>query len=233
MLSSRDTPFTLDGWALVIEDLRRLALLQGGGANDLNAGAIDANQQALNDLATALNEHEVDSDAHAELFAAVDAAIAAATAAAATAFTGFNVTENSFSWASGALATIVLAQTEYDPGSLYNTGTGEFTVGTTGVYLLGFGLNIQFGHDSGTSTLYIQGQFYKNGSVIDSDFYPLSQQSIAGAFAAGYATVGKTSIASLTAGDVITVRGSYTASATGVNFTQAGAGTFCATRLGT
>jgi hypothetical protein len=67
MLSSRDTPFSADGWALIIEDVRRLALLVGGGANDLNAGAVDANQEALNDLASALNEHEVDQDAHAEL----------------------------------------------------------------------------------------------------------------------------------------------------------------------
>lgn len=69
MLSSRDTPMNEDGWSLIIEDLRRLALLVGGGSNDLNAGAIDADQQAINDLSTALNSHEVDPAAHAELLA--------------------------------------------------------------------------------------------------------------------------------------------------------------------
>ncbi len=69
MLSSRDTPMNEDGWSLIIEDLRRLALLVGGGSNDLNAGAIDADQQAINDLSTALNSHEVDPAAHADLLA--------------------------------------------------------------------------------------------------------------------------------------------------------------------
>lgn len=69
MLSSRDTPFDADGWALIIEDIKRLALLVGGGANDLNAGAIDATQEAINDLSTALNSHEVDPEAHAALLA--------------------------------------------------------------------------------------------------------------------------------------------------------------------
>lgn len=231
MLSSRDTPMDPDGWALVIEDIRRLALLVGGGANDLNAGAIDADQQAINDLSTALNSHEIDPDAHAALLA--NYLLRSDYTAPTTTFTGFNVTEDSFSWASGALATIVLAQTEYDPGGLYNAATGEFTVGTSGVYLLSFGLGISFNDTSGTSDLFIQGQFYKNGSPIDADYYPISRDVATGAFGSGEASIGKTTVANLTAADVITVRGSYSATSTGVGFAQGGSGTFCATRLGT
>lgn len=227
MLPNVDTPMTEDGWAIMVRAIRHLALVQAGGANDLNAGAVDADQIALQEFFDALSALRAEADPFPQYQLAADASSGSGS------FSGFNVSEDSFAWASGAIATIILAQTEYDPGSLYNAATGAFTVATAGVYALSLGLNIQFSHDSGTSDLYIQGQFYKNASPIDSDFYALSRDIATGAFGAGRATVNKSIIANLAAGDVITVRGSYNATSTGVNFTQAGAGTFCATYLGT
>jgi hypothetical protein len=46
MLTNGSTPFTEDGFAAVIADLRRLYLLVGGGSNDLNNASTDVTQDA-------------------------------------------------------------------------------------------------------------------------------------------------------------------------------------------
>lgn len=108
MLSGRDTPFDEDGFALVIQDVRRLALLVAGGANDLNAGAVDADQTAISeatvaatvdDVDRAIADHVAATNPHTQyaLQTEVDAAIAALGTmstqdASAVAITGGSIT---------------------------------------------------------------------------------------------------------------------------------------------
>ncbi len=134
MLTSRDTPFDEDGHALIIEDLKRLNLLIANGANDLNAGAVDATQQAINDLASGLNQHEVDPQAHAELFAAA----AATAAAAAGTTTVMQVAEATPATSQVYPTAIAPSTTVIDTASGWNVGTGTYTIPTAGYYALSF-----------------------------------------------------------------------------------------------
>lgn len=45
MLTNPGTPMDKDGWADVLSDIRRLYLMIEGGANDLNANTVEANQE--------------------------------------------------------------------------------------------------------------------------------------------------------------------------------------------
>lgn len=47
MLSNNGTPFTEEGFAAVIADLRRIFLLVGGGSNDLNNASTDVTQDGV------------------------------------------------------------------------------------------------------------------------------------------------------------------------------------------
>lgn len=135
MLSSRDTPFSEDGWALIIEDIRRLALLVGGGSNDMNAGAIDADQQAINDLSTALNSHEIDPDAHATLLASY--LLRTDYTAPFTILSTVNTVGGSQALGATTTTTITgYTTTGTDTLTGFNTGTGILTVPTTGLYLV-------------------------------------------------------------------------------------------------
>ncbi len=138
MLSSRDTPFSVDGWPLVIEDIQRLKLLIGNGANDMNAGAVDATQQAINDLASGLNAHEVDPDAHAALFAAVNDAITAAAAAVPSPlvamYTGTNAAQTINSGLSATLSSVFTTSVVDELSGAWSSGI--FTAPSTGIYSL-------------------------------------------------------------------------------------------------
>ncbi len=215
-----------DGWSLVIEDLRRLSLLVGGGANDMNAGAIDADQQALNDLASGLSAHEIDPDAHLELD---DRYLRLADYSTTPTFRGFCVEVNATTLNVGTPTTVVFAADETDPGGVYNAATGEFTVPTTGYYLLSFGFSDS--HTAGAvfaENWFISANFYRNGSVIDGSNYFAKDGGYLQPLESDYASIAKTYIKSLTAGDVIVVK-AYTNLA-GSNGTD---GNYAATFLGT
>ncbi len=63
MLSNRNTPFDADGFALLVEDMRRLAKHVYGGSNDLNAEAESVSQE--NETGDdALDEHIAAADPH-------------------------------------------------------------------------------------------------------------------------------------------------------------------------
>lgn len=55
MLTNGGTPFTEDGFAAVVADLRRLFLLVGGGSNDLNNASTDVTQDGITDGENANN----------------------------------------------------------------------------------------------------------------------------------------------------------------------------------
>lgn len=134
MLSSRDTPFDEDGFALVLEDLKRLSLLVGGGSNDLNAGAVDADQEAFQELTTALSAHEIDPDAHPELdnrYLRISAY---------TAYSPYYVTSQGSSIttqnATGSLDQLTTAVIDATGTGSLSLASGVFTAPATGLYLI-------------------------------------------------------------------------------------------------
>lgn len=91
MLSNRDTEFSEDGWALALDDLRRHDLLLSQGSNDLNAGAVAANQTTT-DLSDGLAAHVAASNPHPQyqLLSDVAASTSYVTTGAGTETVGVN-----------------------------------------------------------------------------------------------------------------------------------------------
>lgn len=71
MLSNRNTPFDADGFALIVEDMRRLAKSVYGGSNDLNSDAIAVSQETV-DGSDALDAHVAAADPHPQYALADD-----------------------------------------------------------------------------------------------------------------------------------------------------------------
>lgn len=134
MLSSRDTPFDEDGWALVVQDLRHLALLIGGGANDLNAGAQAANQITSQDISDALSALLAEDNPFPQYQLAANATGVSPTFYVATISsagpTGVAFPTTLTGWTGGA-------------GTLtgFNTTTGIFTPPANGAYAFSLGFS--------------------------------------------------------------------------------------------
>lgn len=230
MLSNRDTPLDLDGWACVIQDLKRLELLITGGANDLNAGAKDANQEALNELSTALGDHEVDPAAHAALLA--DYLLRADyTAPTAAAYSGFSVNANLGALAPTTVSSIfIMTSGEVDPGSAYNAATGVYTVPATGYYLVTFSVSYSWGAGADDSQVRFQANLFLNGSAVNDEAWQTT--GVRFNFFSAFGNVSKTVTLALTAGDLLTLRGLYALNFGLIGTAVAASGSWGATYVG-
>jgi hypothetical protein len=130
MLPNVDTPMTEDGWAIMVRAIRHLALVQAGGANDLNAGAVDADQIALSEFFDALSALRAESDPFPQYQLAADASSATSATASINKVSGGSQTI-----ASG-VAAAVSSYSAVGTATLsgMDVTTGIFTAPADGLY---------------------------------------------------------------------------------------------------
>jgi hypothetical protein len=125
----RTNPTTLfdeDGFGDVISDIRSLRLQIAGSTNDLNAGAVAADQDTAEEDLTPLTLADVQ--------ALIDDAIGGDSSSTATACSSYRLSSSQQAFPATTSATIVFNTTEYDPLSMQNTSTGVMTISEAGTY---------------------------------------------------------------------------------------------------
>ncbi len=227
MLSNRNTPFDEDGWALVIADVRRLMLLVGGGANDLNAGATDGNQEAINELGTALDEHVAAPDPHPQYLLAADYSEPVAGVAALTGFKAYDA----FNTTPAPNTVLKPATISWDTSSGYNSSTGEYTAPSSGYYSAYAKYKVVSGAGFGAGVISAAFYMQVNGSLlITADTGGQIAVTLA-ALGTGIFCVTISTVLYLTAGDKLTLLGGASADP-GVTWYLT-EGVFIATKIGT
>ena len=223
VLPNVDTQMDEDGWAIVIRAIRHLALVQAGGANDLNNGAVDANQVALSEFADALSALRAEADPFPQYQLAADAT------GAAVAFKAVDAT----TYSSLTYPTTLKPTAQFDTDSAYSVGTGVYTVPSTGYYTLMFACQVEVITSAGGNEDFIFG-IQSNGSFISGaggdNTFRLKTYAATGII--GHALpVFITAIARLTAGDAIKVVGGLNSSGSLTSYSVAGI-TFSISKIG-
>lgn len=130
MLTNRNLNFDADGFALLVEDIRRLSKHVFGGSNDLNANAVAVDQLTQNDISSALDEHVAAADPHPQYQLLDDVVTADTNAYGLVAIRG---SSQAVSSGTGSYD-IVCNSIVRDDSGLYSTLTGYYTAPVDGWY---------------------------------------------------------------------------------------------------